>query len=176
VIVDVGGGFGDFAILAARRFPSARVLTFEPDPESFARLTRNVAANATANVTAHQLAIGTASSYALSAESYGAGGFTIPGHAGPGELAVEGRTLENVLPPGPIDLLKIDCEGAEDDVLASLSPDGLQRVNRVALEYHGGDAQASATAALLVSAGFEVTHRPDPFDPRSGYLHAVREG
>src|SRR5215213_2892721 len=41
-IVDVGAGIGDFTVVAARAFPRARVVAFEPDPCAFALLVANV--------------------------------------------------------------------------------------------------------------------------------------
>lgn len=43
--LDVGAGFGAFALPFARTFPGWRVLAFEPDPECFADLVRNAPDN-----------------------------------------------------------------------------------------------------------------------------------
>lgn len=59
LIVDVGAGIGDFSLVAASRFPAAQVIAFEPQPEAFAVLERNLAANELQNVEAHCVAVGT---------------------------------------------------------------------------------------------------------------------
>ena len=42
-VIDVGGHVGQTALRFADAFPAARVVTFEPDPENFVTLQRNVA-------------------------------------------------------------------------------------------------------------------------------------
>src|SRR6266508_6011309 len=44
------------------------------------------------------------------------------------------------------DFLKLDCEGAEYDILFSLAVDYFRRIKRIAMEYHG-EADRSARQA-----------------------------
>src|SRR6266699_2559349 len=56
--VDVGANIGLFTLIAARLVgPQGRVLSFEPTPETFARLTKNVQTNRLENVSCQQLAL-----------------------------------------------------------------------------------------------------------------------
>ncbi len=56
--VDIGANIGLFTLIAASIVgPEGRVWSFEPTPETFARLTRNVQTNAFDNVGCHQLAV-----------------------------------------------------------------------------------------------------------------------
>lgn len=50
VIVDVGAGFGDFAISTARRFPKSTLYAFEPDKKYFSLLVQNISLNNIKNV------------------------------------------------------------------------------------------------------------------------------
>ncbi|MEM6996443.1 MAG: FkbM family methyltransferase, partial [Myxococcota bacterium] len=55
--VDVGANLGYYTVLAAKKVgPSGRVFAFEPDPESFALLKRNVDRNGLTNITAENKA------------------------------------------------------------------------------------------------------------------------
>jgi hypothetical protein len=57
--------------------------------------------------------------------------------------------------PGGIDVLKLDCEGAEYDIL--LAPDApLERVREIRMEYHGG--RGAELAQSLARRGFSITH------------------
>jgi precorrin-6B methylase 2 len=146
VVVDVGAGIGDFALLVALRQPAASVLAFEPDERSFRALDANIAANAAVSVDARQLAIGT---------------------------RPPAERLEPFLRDRSVDLLKVDCEGDELDVLESAGRE-LERVRRIVLEYHRHllpDADAHA-ATYLRERRFLVKLRPDPYDERIGYLEA----
>ncbi|PQO22114.1 hypothetical protein C2I36_14675 [Rhodobacteraceae bacterium WD3A24] len=58
VAVDIGAGFGAFALPFARAFPGWTLWCFEPNPEFFAALERNIAAMGCENVVALNLAVG----------------------------------------------------------------------------------------------------------------------
>lgn len=58
VAVDIGAGFGAFALPFARAFPGWTVWCFEPDPAFFAALEENIAATGCDNVIALNLAVG----------------------------------------------------------------------------------------------------------------------
>jgi hypothetical protein len=61
------------------------------------------------------------------------------------------------------DLLKMDCEGAEYDILYYCPPDILARIDRIALEVHGGpgaDQNIDALEAFLRKGGFTTRQRP----------------
>ncbi len=145
-IVDVGAGVGEFAVEAARRHPRARVLCFEPDPARYALLKRTIDDNDCTRVETHRAAVGT-----------------------------DAFRLDRLNLPA-IDLLKIDCEGAEFDVLESLSPAQLAVTRRVALEYHdtGAERRSVSTSRFLGDHGFAVEVVPDRFDPSLGHVYASR--
>lgn len=172
LIIDVGAGVGSFAVPAARRFPECRVLAFEPDPLQFAGLLANAATNG-GDIEGICAAVGTSGTYLLTGT--GARSSTVSPSAG-GGVMVRGVPLRDFVGDVAVDLLKIDSEGAELDVLHSLSPRGLDGVARVALEYHNlqGQRQDAMLASLLAGRGFEVRAVPDRYDARIGYLYARR--
>lgn len=172
LIVDVGAGVGEFAVSAALRFPRCRVLAFEPHPDRFALLAQNAGANGVV-LESLCVAIGTQDEYVLMGQ--GARSVTAPRERDGGPV-VPGRRLADFIGEASVDLLKIDCEGAELDVLRSLSPKGLEHVTRVALEYHDfeGEQSAAHLTSVLADAGFAVRRHPDPYDVAIGYLYARR--
>lgn len=58
--LDIGAGFGAFAIPFAAAFPGWQVFCFEPDPQTFAALRQNIATQGLTNVIALPFAIGSA--------------------------------------------------------------------------------------------------------------------
>lgn len=173
-IVDVGAGIGAFTLAAARRFPHVTLYGFEPNPRTFALLQRNVRAAGLANVQLAAVGIGMASRYSL--HDVPAGPRTTLSAANDADAAaVAGARLDAVVGPGPIRLLKVDCEGLEVEVLASAV--GIAAaVERVVVEYHrhllaGADRQV---AALLTAQGFDVSVRADPYEPSVGYVSGSR--
>jgi FkbM family methyltransferase len=173
LIVDVGAGIGDFALLAARLFPQASVLACEPNPETYAVLVRNVARNGARNVDIEPVAVGTRTSFALGKGRWSA----TASAAGTSEstVRVAGRRLDELIGGRGADLVKIDCEGGELDVLESLGTQ-LDRVRRFAIEYHDHllpDAGARVVR-LLHDRGFQARRAPDRYDSRIGYVYARR--
>jgi NAD(P)-dependent dehydrogenase (short-subunit alcohol dehydrogenase family) len=75
---------------------------------------------------------------------------------------------------GEIDLLKLDCEGAEYGIVAATPAAAWARVGSVRIEYHAG--QAEELTFTLVRHGFRVSrHAPDPAWPKAiGMLHLER--
>mgnify|MGYP003327165924 CR=1 FL=1 len=59
-----------------------------------------------------------------------------------------------------IDLLKIDTEGAEEDVLAGLRPGHWDRVRQVVVEVHRGREELARMEALLAGRGFVTVSEP----------------
>jgi len=58
VILDVGAYVGFYTVLAALTNPSAQVYAFEPHPNAYERLLRNVQINHLANVECRRVAVG----------------------------------------------------------------------------------------------------------------------
>jgi FkbM family methyltransferase len=178
VIVDVGAHVGLFAIWMARRHPDCRVVAVEPSDENHPCLAANVEAAGLGNVTVHQKAIsGTYEHGALrpctdrsidhrfeASEPGEAGGVSAVPLAGLFELAGTER----------IAFLKMDVEGAEHAAFASADPSDLERIDRLALEYH--DNLVPGTLALLQErlADTHDVHVVPTFDRAYGVLYAVR--
>ncbi len=70
-----------------------------------------------------------------------------------------------------IDLLKLDCEGAEWDILPS-SIEILPKIGQICMEFHLGRGwTVERLAGSLRDGGFEVIHSPAIWD---GFLWATR--
>lgn len=145
VCLDVGANVGPVTLALSRLCPRGRVHAFEPVPESFAFLERNVAANGAANVSLHQVALsdhdGTATIH-FEAEATGAAFISDHLAAGvPQEVRLQ--TLDGWAAGAGLDrldLVKIDVEGAElpvldggRETLARLRPVLVVEVNPVTL-------------------------------------------
>lgn len=142
VVFDVGANIGAFALYAAAS-GARKVYAFEPCEEAFATLCKNVRANGLDGVV-------TPVRCAVGAEHGGRARFarrSSPYNRLGGEEAAEGgfdevRTaslggLMRELGVERVDLLKMDCEGAEFDALPALSPEDAARVGEIRLECHG---------------------------------------
>lgn len=119
VVVDVGANLGYYTLLAARLVGNAgHVYAFEPDPESFALLERNVALNGYENVTAVPLALGRApGKLQLFLNAKNRGDHRVYDPTGKRRsVDVDVVTLDAYLKAHEVprvDFLKIDTQGAE---------------------------------------------------------------
>jgi FkbM family methyltransferase len=162
VIVDLGANIGLFSLYAARCAPQARVLSFEPFPSTFRRLTQTIGDHhLDARVTCLNYAAAGADGVRVMADT------PVPSQRRtlassssdkPG-AAVQSKTLAAILEEyslPQVDLLKMDIEGSEYEVLLSTPPAVLKRIRRISLEYHGDSAPYSKRQLFdhLGAAGF----------------------
>jgi FkbM family methyltransferase len=198
VVVDVGANFGLYALSAAAYAqPHGWVFAFEPAPNAFALLQRNIADNGLgASVTAKAAAVagaaGKARFYVGRDVSFSSLHRTTRLDDGATTVDVEVVTLDEALPNvQSIDLLKIDVEGGEADVLRGARQ--LLRRSRapiVQFEFSHKNMDEKRrrafdeTVAMLASDGFRIYRRdvagpvslPDPAEPFSGNLFLTRDG
>jgi FkbM family methyltransferase len=183
VVVDVGANVGVFSLWAARRLGAARVVAIEPSPRMARALLANLERNDVEQVTLLEVALGgerrEAVLYRRGAEVMDTL-FQRDNYGSHFESAgiVKIVTLEDVFTMLEIDwcdLLKLDCEGAEYEILFGVSDDLLARVRHIAAEYHVGlnEHEPASLQRFLEGRGFAVTCF-DPLDEESGYLHASR--
>jgi FkbM family methyltransferase len=115
VVVDVGANIGDFAVQAARRCPHGRVVAVEPLRSAGTMIATQARLNGISNITWFHAALSAVEGKA-SALQDGAFYRTAADIAEPPRIVtLPGLMAELGL--SHIDLLKLDCEGAEWDIL-----------------------------------------------------------
>ena len=124
-VVDVGANLGLYSVFLARQVgPAGRVVSFEPDPDLFALLRGNCAANAVANVEAYNMALGAAAGrMILSRLTLNSGDNHLgadPDGAFHRPIEVEVASLDSMMPSIRPDLIKVDVQGWELKVLAGM--------------------------------------------------------
>ena len=178
VVIDIGGNIGAFSVLAARKNNSINVFTYEPFEENFLLLNDNIAANNLKNqIKPFNLAVGKTKgprtvywqkSDALSSlyESQGE------------QIRIDMTTLRDVFEDNGIstcDLLKMDCEGAEYEILYSTPADILARIKTMSIEFHDGFGTGKGTElkSWLKEQGFVVAMQDNTgYNSGIGYIHA----
>ena len=161
VIVDVGGNIGAFSCHAAWRHPQARVHAFEPQDIEGAAFQASVENNGVRNVVLHRQLVtrdGRAVEFAVNAENRGASGiFHEPGRG----TLMPSVTLDVVPLAGAKSLfVKLDCEGAEGELIAWLCEQRGRLPARVQLacEYHPWcPVPLAESSERLRRSGFTVT-------------------
>jgi FkbM family methyltransferase len=160
LVLDVGANQGFFSCYAAQK--GARVIAFEPDPTSFAMLERNLARNNFSDrVTTRREAIGAergVTDFFVSPMLGGGMNTTSAVFASRFDhvktAQVSCVTLSDVLNENQaerIRLCKLDCEGAELEILRSLDPDEAARIDAFALEYHSAAYQVEELIECMLA-------------------------
>jgi FkbM family methyltransferase len=176
-VVDIGANLGAFALYAARR-GARTVLAYEPNGAAFRCLQRNIEANGlSGTVRPRQLAVSALAGQKVKFPCAPSVYNRVATEGESGEFETVGTTsLAEILAHDAvqgIDLLKLDCEGAEYDILFSAAPADIGRVREIRMEYHSG--RDTELKTYLRNAGFEITFfRPD--STSTGNIWARREG
>ena len=177
-ILDCGANVGLASLFFKREYPQARITAFEADPAIAAMLPENLRTNGASDVDVVTAAVWTGNGeIEFSADGADAGAITaVAGETGGDVKRVPAVRLADVLAQEPVDLLKLDIEGAETDVLADCEHQ-LGNVKALLLEVHEfipSRRRCPALLQLLDRAGFSyaVTHiTPLPWrqhDPATG--------
>lgn len=137
-VIDVGAHIGTFAALVRLGWPNAKLLCFEPDPETAKVCSGNVPG---ANVVT--AAVRYDNRNELFVSEYKSGSMIydptvnfdddIPNKYR--RVKVPTMTLDSYI-TSQVDLLKLDCEGSEIDILSSLPRKCIPHVKRIVGEYH----------------------------------------
>jgi FkbM family methyltransferase len=184
-IVDLGANIGCFSLYAARTFPAAHLVAFEPMPRTFARLRATLERNALGGrVTVFPRGAAAASGPrfipTVDAPSQSLGIVPIGEESPAAGTTIDCSALDEIIAAatdllaGDIDFLKIDIEGAEHEVMSTVSREQLQRVREIAMEYHPNAAK-STLFHQLDQRGFALVH-DRVIDEESGVAHFRRRG
>lgn len=139
-VVDVGANIGSYALYAATEGRAGRVIALEPHPGNFALLTANVLENGRTDIICCEAAVAATSGTArLQIDPDNSGGHHLTGSSDAPTVDVDCKTLDQVVTEHgleAIDYLKLDCEGSEYEILATI-PDPIMRgIRRISMEHH----------------------------------------
>jgi len=157
-ILDCGANIGLASLFFKRRYPAARITAFEADPGLAAMLEDNMRRNRAGDVEVVAAAVWTeAGEVAFRPDGADSGAVAaLAGASATEAIRVPTIRLAERLAAEPIDLLKLDIEGAESVVLADCAA-ALDNVAAVILEVHEFDPakrRGPELRQLLADSGF----------------------
>ena len=143
VVLDIGANVGFFTLYALSKLHGARVFSYEPMPANFRQLKRNLLINAGRSAVCFQKAAAGRSGditlhcssgceYTTAASIYGAKRRTET-------ITVAAVSLLDIFRENNLercDLLKMDCEGAEFDILYNCPREIMDRIGNIVMEVH----------------------------------------
>ncbi|GBD25570.1 31-O-demethyl-FK506 methyltransferase FkbM [bacterium HR30] len=177
-VLDIGANVGVFALYVAKEFRPRVVYCFEPSPVAAADLWQNARASELAGrVQVFPLAVAAREGeQRLALTRAEVLNRLVPATTSDEQtIWVRCTTLEQIFTRNSIercDLLKIDCEGAEYDIVLTASESVLRRVRRMAIEWHAVPGHSpQELVERLQSIGFRVQQEGDP-GGKLGYVYA----
>ncbi len=169
-IIDGGANIGLASIYFARCFPNANIQAYEPDEHICSILEHNLQSFNLNNVEVHRLALWT-DDQGVSFASEGADAGKIVADNSARTQHVPSVRLRDLLQQ-PVELLKLDVEGAEVDLLIDCAS-SLQNVERIFVEYHaefGKPQRLQELLGVLTQSGYRV-HVLSPFPADQPFMH-----
>lgn len=181
IVFDIGANVGVFSLYASQ-IKGTQVYAFEPHPKNFAVLSNNIKQNNIQNIKCFEFALGADNEDRVLLEGNIAGGHKFSykdvSENSEGSLKVKAVTFSGMkeqLNIEKIDFVKLDCEGAEGEIIKSLGQEGLNGIDRMAIEFHDNNSILSHDEILneLHNAGFKTSLK---WDGKSyfGYIYASR--
>jgi FkbM family methyltransferase len=180
-VIDIGANIGAFSIFALLKSPDLKVIAFEPSAKTFRQLRQNIKLNKLDNRVSliNKAVAGKKGKIRL----YDAG---VSGLRSVYKTRGEKKSeLVNVITLREIftshritkcDFLKIDCEGAEYEILFSTTQSLFKKIDRISLEFH----EITATRGhddllnLLKKMGYKVRYNYHRIEKDIGYIYAQR--
>jgi FkbM family methyltransferase len=180
-IVDVGANVGSFTVYAAQSSPEARIFCYEPEEQNFRLLKQNIRINGLeGRVAAFQYAVASNSSsrkLAVRMSLCNSFDYLCDGSS---DQTVGCTTLRDIRAEhglDTLDLLKMNCEGAEYEILGACSSRDYDGIRNIRLEYHNLDGVSRNGESLrrhLETRGYRI----ERFTRRltdSGFIWATRQ-
>ena len=165
VIIDIGAHIGIFTIYASQFCNNGKIFCFEPIQENYKMLIENININQIKNIYPNNLAVTKDTSTAkifLNDDKSGHSMFI----ENKSFVQVDSKSLFDVFADNRIEecnFLKLDCEGAEYEIIESLPSDFFSKIDKTVIEYHMADTKPELLEGLikkLKQLSFTIHTRP----------------
>ena len=174
-VIDIGAHIGLFSLLVSQLCKTGKILSFEPVSENFDLLVSNLKLNHIKNILPFNMAVSKNSGRLdlfLNNDQSAHSIFSKSSES----INVESTSLQKIFEENKISsckLLKLDCEGAEYEIIDSLPLEYLDKIQNMVIEYHLADTKPELVKSLILkikNAGFKIKTRPHHND--MGFLIA----
>ena len=165
VIIDIGANVGYFSLFMFAKNRGAHIYAYEPIPKNFALLNTYQQENKALSFQIFNIAVsGNEGSISLtydSQDSFTTSASIFSRHENTDQIDVDCVTLESIMQSNHldrVDLLKLDCEGAEYDILYNTSGAVFDQIEHITLEAHSGERKNENVielAKFLSGEGFK---------------------
>ena len=164
-VIDIGAHIGLFSLLVSQLCKTGKILSFEPVSENFDLLVSNLKLNHIENILPFNMAVSKNSGRLdlfLNNDQSAHSIFSKSSES----ISAESTSLQKIFDENKISsckLLKLDCEGAEYQIIDSLPSEYLDKIQNIVMEYHLADTKPELVKSLILkieNAGFKIKTRP----------------
>ena len=164
-VIDIGAHIGLFSLLVSQLCKTGKILSFEPVSENFDLLVSNLKLNRIENILPFNMAVSKNSGRLdlfLNNDQSAHSIFSKSSES----ISAESTSLQKIFDENKISsckLLKLDCEGAEYQIIDSLPSEYLDKIQNIVMEYHLADTKPELVKSLILkieNAGFKIKTRP----------------
>jgi FkbM family methyltransferase len=166
-IVDVGAHIGVFSVYAATLATQGKVFAIEPMANNYSLLLANISLNNLQNVTAIKEALSANNEGKNLNVSTSTGGHSfIYSENTKEKTMVKTESMSTFIAKHNIqhiDLLKLDCEGAEYEILFNTPSETLNKIRKISMECHNIDTERNSLKLnqFLEFNGYKITIKTD---------------
>ncbi len=173
IIIDIGGHIGSFSIKESKNVQ--KIYTFEPNTDNFDLLKKNIKINKINNIYISQKGISNqAGRKKLFMSPYSTGAYSIYESEPTRFQQIDCINLEEFIKREKIipKVIKLDCEGAEYEILFNLSKSFFKDVKEIVMECHNISEGKNSLAMrnFLISMGYQVNTKENSFG--HSYIYA----
>jgi|TARA_B100000745_G_C20131887_1_gene387873 FkbM family methyltransferase len=165
IMIDVGAHIGLFSLLASKSCFAGKIFSYEPINENFEMLMQNIKSNKLKNIFPFNLAVSKNTSNVKLFLDKDESAHSIF-QKNTSYVTVESISLQKIFDDNDINfckILKLDCEGAEYEIIDSLPDKYFEKIQNMIIEYHLADSKPELGKDLISkikNAGFQITTRP----------------
>lgn len=149
-VLDIGAHVGVATAYVLKNYPEAEVWAYEADPKIAEIFAKNIESQGWTNVKIEATAVWDKDGRVAFNQQSSDSGFVVEDVLD-GSKSVKAKSLQSIfnqIGDRPVDLLKMDIEGAETQVLSSLRGE-LNQVRKIFVEYHSRANDVQDLAKLL---------------------------
>lgn len=151
--LDVGGHIGSFGTKLKFHFPEVELTCFEPFSDNFSILSSNLASRPNVRLENSAVVGKPCKHVCFDLNPENSGGNKVVGES---SLKVPATMIQNFIPVDGLDLLKLDCDGSETEIIASI-PWLLPKIRHIVGEWHGIGTEKLLKAMLSPTHVFSNT-------------------
>lgn len=185
-IIDIGGHVGMFSIYAKMINSAVPIFIFEPEEKNYKALKENFLLNHVKGAFPKNLAVSGKKGDRILYLSKDSHNHSLINESEDNEIKtqkISTTTLQDIIEKANkilnksyCDLVKMDCEGAEFEIIEETPLETFQKIKNIYIEYHKylPSLDPQKIKQKLEKAGFKVASRPSFYDKRMGTIFASK--